>query len=285
LSTAEGPRRATQRVAQRLGARRTSEERGIADHDGAQKHEERRRGQRGRERGSKEGQAGVSKDVQFTSWWVGGWRCRAPPTGFGGSTSLSTTFAHSPCGQHGCFAMTGGNPRPAVARRVRRGQRGLCACDCFVQRVQWPGDDDAMRCYGRRVVLCTRVSLPLGSSRGPWERPRTPTHRQDRTGQDRPGQGRVGCRQTASRGVPIQPSLSILVCASWSCESRAAISLRTSSVAATSASRRDLHVCYMSTSRGDAVGARRIVVMCRVHRVPAYVPPRVASVYIVRLST
>jgi hypothetical protein len=58
---------------------------------------------------------------------------------------------------------------------------------------------------------------------------------------------------SASRGVPIQPSLSILVCASWSCESRPAISLRTSSVAAASASRRGLHVCYRSMSRGDAV--------------------------------
>jgi hypothetical protein len=279
-------------VAQRLGARRTSEERGIADHDGAQKHEERRKGQRGRERGSKEGQAGVSKDVQFTGWWVGGWRCRAPPTGFGGSTSSSTTFAHSPCGQHGCFAMTGGNPGPAVARRVRRGQRGLCACDGFVQRVQWPGDDDAMRCDA--MLWATGGALyPRVAAAG--KQPRAVGEAQDadtQTGQDRTGQARAVSAvvkprhfSSASRGVPIQPSLSILVCASWSCESRAAISLRTSSVAATSASRRDLHVCYMSTSRGDAVGARRIVVMCRVHRVPAYVPPRVASVYIVRLST
>jgi hypothetical protein len=186
-------------VAQRLGARRTSEERGIADHDGAQKHEERRKGQRGRERGSKEGQAGVSKDVQFTGWWVGGWRCRAPPTGFGGSTSSSTTFAHSPCGQHGCFAMTGGNPGPAVARRVRRGQRGLCACDCFVQRVQWSGDDDAMRCDA--MLWATGGALyPRVAAAG--KQPRAVGEAQDadtQTGQDRTGQARPGpCRLSSN---------------------------------------------------------------------------------------
>jgi hypothetical protein len=189
-------------VAQRLGARRTSEERGIADHDGAQKHEERRKGQRGRERGSKEGQAGVSKDVQFTGWWVGGWRCRAPPTGFGGSTSSSTTFAHSPCGQHGCFAMTGGNPGPAVARRVRRGQRGLCACDCFVQRVQWSGDDDAMRCDA--MLWATGGALyPRVAAAG--KQPRAVGEAQDadtQTGQDRTGQARPGpCRLSSNPGI------------------------------------------------------------------------------------
>jgi hypothetical protein len=61
LSTAEGPRRATQRVAQRLGARRTSEERGIADHDGAQKHEERCRGKEAERGGAKRGRRACLK--------------------------------------------------------------------------------------------------------------------------------------------------------------------------------------------------------------------------------
>jgi hypothetical protein len=200
---------------------------------------------------------------------------------------LSTTFAHSPCGQHGCFAMTGGNPGPAVARRARRVQRGLCACGCFVQRVQWVGEADAMRCDAMGGGWCSvpacrcRWEAAAGRGRGPGRR-----HTDTQTGQT--GQARAVSAvvkprhfSSASRGVPIQPSLSILVCASWSCESRPAISLRTSSVAAASASRRGLHVCSMSTSRGcsDAVGARQIVVMCRVHRVPAYVPPRLVCLH------
>jgi hypothetical protein len=121
---------------------------------------------------------------------------------------LSTTFAHSPCGQHGCFAMTGGNPGPAVARRARRVQRGLCACGCFVQRVQWVGEADAMPCDAMGGGWCSvpacrcRWEAAAGRGRGPGRRRRHTDTQTGQPGQDRTGQARPGpCRLSSNPGI------------------------------------------------------------------------------------
>jgi hypothetical protein len=82
---------------------------------------------------------------------------------------LSTTFAHSPCGRHGCFPMTGGNPGPPVARQGGRCCDGCapgtisCSVQCAVRSAQCRPGARWTRC-DVRWVLCTHVSQPWATT-------------------------------------------------------------------------------------------------------------------------